>query len=78
MSFYQLFLLARFYSAEGICVSLPIYYATGKKWKGFLVSFFSGVTEPLGALIGYAVLGSDLSDTVSFATTYFIICVIGP
>ena len=52
-------------------MSLPIYYATGQKWKGFLVSFFSGLTEPLGALLGYAVLGSDLSDTVSLAVDTF-------
>lgn len=66
------------YFAEGVCVSLPIYYATGKKWKGFLVSFFSGLTEPLGALIGYAVLGSDLSDTVRFAKIIFTFSTMKP
>ena len=33
---------------EGVCVSMPVYYATGKKWKGFLWAFLSGVSEPFG------------------------------
>lgn len=38
---------------EGISVSVPIYYATGSRKKAFLLSFLSGVSEPVGALIGY-------------------------
>lgn len=38
---------------EGISVSVPIYYATGDRKKAFLYSFFSGLAEPVGALIGY-------------------------
>lgn len=41
---------------EGIAVSIPIYYATGSRRKAFLYSFLSGLAEPVGALIGYAVL----------------------
>ena len=48
---------------EGICVAMPVYYATGSRWKGFLWSFLSGVSEPIGALIGYAVLSDGFSDT---------------
>ena len=33
---------------EGVCVSMPVYYATGKKWKGFLWAFLSGISEPFG------------------------------
>ncbi len=33
---------------EGVCVAMPVYYATGKRWKGFLWAFLSGVSEPLG------------------------------
>ena len=36
---------------EGICVAMPIYYATGNKWKAFGWSLLSGVTEPIGAHI---------------------------
>lgn len=35
---------------EGVCVSMPVYYATGKKWKGFLWAFLSGISEPFGKL----------------------------
>jgi len=38
---------------EGIAVSMPIYYATGNKKKAFMYSFFSGLVEPLGAILGY-------------------------
>jgi ZIP family zinc transporter len=41
---------------EGIAVSVPVYYATGNKKKAFGYSFLSGLTEPLGALIGYFIL----------------------
>lgn len=38
---------------EGIAVSIPIYYATGNKKKAFFYSFLSGLSEPLGAVIGF-------------------------
>ncbi|MDD2678323.1 MAG: zinc transporter ZupT [Candidatus Nanoarchaeia archaeon] len=38
---------------EGIAVSMPIFYATKSKKKAFFYSFFSGLTEPLGALLAY-------------------------
>lgn len=41
---------------EGIAVSVPIYFATGDRKKAFIYSFLSGVSEPLGALIGYLIL----------------------
>lgn len=41
---------------EGIAVSVPIFYATGSRRKAFLYSFSSGLAEPVGALIGYAIL----------------------
>jgi len=41
---------------EGIAVSVPIYQATGKKRKAFWLSFLSGLSEPLGAVLGYFVL----------------------
>eukprot|EP00899_Mesostigma_viride_P023172 jgi/Mesvir1/4039/Mv19400-RA.1 len=49
---------------EGICVAMPVYYATGSRWKGFLWSVLIGVSEPLGALLGYAVLANHFSDLV--------------
>ncbi len=38
---------------EGIAVSIPIFYATGSRKKAFVLSFVSGLAEPLGALVGY-------------------------
>lgn len=38
---------------EGFCVSLPVYYATGDRRKAFLWGTFSGVTEPIGAFVGW-------------------------
>jgi ZIP family zinc transporter len=48
---------------EGVSVSVPIYFATGSKKKAFWFSFLSGLSEPLGALIGYTILRPFFSDT---------------
>jgi ZIP family zinc transporter len=45
---------------EGISVSVPIFYATGDRKKAFLYSFLTGFCEPLGALLGYFLLGPYL------------------
>jgi len=34
-------------------VSVPIYYATGKRSRAFAYSFLSGLAEPVGAIIAY-------------------------
>ncbi len=49
---------------EGIAVSIPIYYATGSRKKAFVYSFLSGLAEPVGALIGYALLAAFFNDIV--------------
>lgn len=49
---------------EGIATSAPIYYSTGSRRKAFWVSFFSGITEPLGAIIGYLLLRPFFNDTM--------------
>ena len=41
---------------EGIAVSVPIYYATGNKRKAFMLSFLSGLAEPVGAIVGFFIL----------------------
>jgi len=43
---------------EGIAVSVPIYYATGNRRKAFLLSFLSGLAEPIGALIAFVIIYS--------------------
>jgi ZIP family zinc transporter len=41
---------------EGVSVSVPIFYATGKRKKAFLYSMLSGLSEPVGAGIAYLAL----------------------
>lgn len=49
---------------EGIAVSVPIFYATGNRRRAFLWSFSSGLAEPVGAIIGYAILRPFLTPTL--------------
>lgn len=49
---------------EGIAVSVPIYYATGNRKKAFILSFLSGLAEPVGALLGYLILRSFMNETI--------------
>jgi ZIP family zinc transporter len=49
---------------EGIAVSVPVYFATGSRKKAFWYSFLSGVSEPIGAIVGYTLLRAFFSDTV--------------
>lgn len=49
---------------EGIAVSIPLYYATGSKAKAFKWSFLSGLSEPIGALVGYLILRPFMNDLV--------------
>lgn len=49
---------------EGIAVAVPIFYATGDKKKAFRLSFLSGLSEPIGALIGYLFLFRFFNDVM--------------
>ena len=49
---------------EGIVVSVHIYYATGSKKKAFMYSFLSGLSEPVGAIIGWLLLMSIMNNIV--------------
>lgn len=46
---------------EGLCVALPIYYATGNRCKAFWWACLSGASEPLAALLGWAILAKTMS-----------------
>lgn len=41
---------------EGIAIGLPMYHATGKKRYAMLFSFIAGISGPIGALIGFAII----------------------
>ena len=49
---------------EGIAIAVPVYFATNNKLYAFLACLLSGLAEPVGALIGYAVLRPFLSEPV--------------
>ncbi len=47
---------------EGIAIALPIFHATGKKRLAILYSFLSGISEPVGGLIGVLLLKTVMPD----------------
>ncbi len=49
---------------EGIAVAVPVFYATGSRKKAFKLSFLSGLSEPVGAIIGYLILFSFFNDAM--------------
>lgn len=50
---------------EGIAVSVPVFYATKNKKKAFFLSFLSGLSEPLGAIIFFLILRNFLNGIIS-------------
>jgi ZIP family zinc transporter len=51
---------------------MPIYYATGKRWNAFAWACLSGVSEPIAALLGWAVLADSFSD-VMYAVLFALV-----
>lgn len=49
---------------EGIAIALPVYMATKSKKLALLATFISGLAEPLGAILGYAILAPIMSPWV--------------
>ncbi|MBK5969113.1 MULTISPECIES: zinc transporter ZupT [Thiorhodovibrio] len=47
---------------EGIAISVPVYYATASRAQAFGWSALSGLSEPLGALLGLLVVATVWSD----------------
>ena len=54
---------------EGLAVSAPVYFATGSRRIAFWVSFLSGLAEPLGGLLGYALFRS-LPNPIGFGMVF--------
>lgn len=48
---------------EGIAVAIPIYCASGSRRKAFGYSALSGLSEPVGAVIGFLILAPFLNAT---------------
>ncbi len=49
---------------EGIGVAAPIYFATGDKKRALWLTFLSGVSEPVGAILAYLLLRPFLTPTL--------------
>ncbi|NLK44361.1 MAG: zinc transporter ZupT [Tissierellia bacterium] len=46
-----------------IAITMPLFYATGSRKKGFLFSLLVGLCQPLGAVIGHLLLANFLNET---------------
>ncbi|MFM7085802.1 MAG: zinc transporter ZupT [Cyanobium sp.] len=49
---------------EGLAISAPVYFATRSRRLAFLLSFASGLAEPIGAVVGYLLLRQVFNDVV--------------
>lgn len=49
---------------EGIAVAVPVFQATGSRARAIGLSFLSGLSEPLGAVIGFLLLHPFLTDAL--------------
>jgi zinc transporter, ZIP family len=57
---------------EGVSIAVPVYYATGSRTKAVLATALSGLAEPFGAIVGYAILAPYLNDFV-FGAVFAVI-----
>lgn len=49
---------------EGISIAMPVYYATKNKKKAIGLTFISGMSEPLGALLAFLFLKPIINNTI--------------
>lgn len=47
---------------EGVCVALPVFYATDNRLKAFGWAILSGISEPIAAVFGWAILHDSWND----------------
>ena len=57
---------------EGLAIAIPVYASTSSRWKAMLATTLSGLSEPIGALIGLLVLKPVLSQTVLHNILFFV------
>eukprot|EP00435_Cladocopium_sp_Y103_P043797 s1566_g12.t1 len=55
---------------EGLCIALPIYYSKGRLY-GFFLATLSGLAEPVGALIAWAIVAASSEDM--YGTIYGVL-----
>ena len=49
---------------EGISIAMPVYYATKNKKKAIGLTFLSGMSEPLGAVLAFLFLKPIINNTI--------------
>lgn len=49
---------------EGISIAIPVYYATKNKKKAVGLTFISGMSEPLGAILAFLFLKPVINNTI--------------
>ena len=49
---------------EGISIAMPVYYATNNKKKAIGLTFLSGMSEPLGAVLAFLFLKPIINNTI--------------
>lgn len=49
---------------EGVAVAVPIRAATGNRWRAAGYATLTGVSEPVGAVVGYLIVAPFLTDTI--------------
>ena len=57
---------------EGVSISVPIFYATGDRMRAFKISMLSGLSEPVGAVLGLFILLPFLNASVLAGTLGFV------
>ncbi|XP_065903339.1 zinc transporter ZupT-like isoform X2 [Dysidea avara] len=58
---------------EGMCVAMPVYFAaTGSKLKALWWSFLSGISEPIGALLGWLIF-KELFGSVVYGVLFGLV-----
>lgn len=58
---------------EGVCVAMPIYHATGSRTKGFVFGMLAGLSEPVGALIGMAIVTTVESTDLMYGILFSLV-----
>ena len=49
---------------EGISIAIPIYFSTKSRFKAFIYTLISGLSEPLGAVLAYFFLSSIINNFI--------------
>lgn len=67
--FVVMFAIAMHNIPEGLAIAVPIFAATGSRWKALAMTLASGLSEPIGASVGVYMIGPFINqEVVDYAT----------